>query len=92
MAFDPEQGREVISTWRDISSDAPEELGWAVAVDHARRPSPFVPVEWQGRRVWRSSGSSPARVDVAEKLMEPLRALKPSSTSGSRCRTRWCKR
>ena len=92
MAFDPAQGREVISTWRDISSSGPEELGWAVASVTAP-PEPFVPVEWQGRRVWAVAGQFAGPSDVAEKLMAPLRALEArSSTSSSRCRTRWCRR
>ena len=35
--------------WRDLSEDAPEALGWAVASVTAP-PEPFVPKEWQGRR------------------------------------------
>ena len=76
MAFDPAQGREVISTWRDISSSGPEELGWAVA-SVTLPPEPFVPVEWQGRRVWAVAGQFAGPSDVAEKLMAPLRALNP---------------
>jgi FAD/FMN-containing dehydrogenase len=44
-AFDPEQSHEVIRMWRDISGDAPEALGWAVASVTAP-PEPFVPQEW----------------------------------------------
>jgi FAD/FMN-containing dehydrogenase len=76
MAFDPAQAREVISTWRDISADGPEELGWAVGAVTAP-PEPFVPVEWQGRQVWAVLGQYAGPSDVAEKLMAPLRALGP---------------
>jgi len=76
MGFDPAQGREVIRTWRDISNDAPEELGWVVASVCAP-PEPFVPTEWQGRRVWAVAGQFAGPSDVAEKLMAPLRALGP---------------
>ena len=56
--------------------NGPEELGWAVASVTAP-PEPFVPVEWQGRRVWAVAGQFAGPSDVAEKLMAPLRALGP---------------
>ena len=49
-AFDPAQSHEVIRMWRDLSADAPEALGWAVASITAP-PEPFVPEEWHGRRM-----------------------------------------
>jgi FAD/FMN-containing dehydrogenase len=75
-AFDPEQSHEVIRMWRDISGDAPEALGWAVASVTAP-PEPFVPQEWQGRRVIAIAGQFAGELDEAERLLKPLRALKP---------------
>jgi FAD/FMN-containing dehydrogenase len=75
-AFDPEQSREVISMWRDMSDDAPEALGWAVASITAP-PAPFVPQEWQGKRVIAIAGQFAGDLEEAERLMKPLRGLKP---------------
>ena len=75
-AFDPEQSREVLQIWRDISEDAPEALGWAIASVTAP-PAPFVPQEWQGRRVMAIVGQFAGDLEEAERLLKPLRALKP---------------
>jgi FAD/FMN-containing dehydrogenase len=75
-AFDPEQSREVMRIWRDISEDAPEALGWAIASVTAP-PAPFVPQEWQGRRVMAIVGQFAGDLEEAERLLKPLRALKP---------------
>jgi FAD/FMN-containing dehydrogenase len=75
-AFDPEQSHEVIRMWRDLSGDAPEALGWAVASITAP-PAPFVPQEWQGRRMIAIAGQFAGDLEEAERLMKPLRGLKP---------------
>ncbi|HEV7640654.1 MAG TPA: FAD-binding oxidoreductase [Gaiellaceae bacterium] len=75
-AFDPEQSRDVIGMWRDISENAPEALGWAVASITAP-PAPFVPHEWQGKRVIAVAGQFAGDLEEAERLMKPLRGLKP---------------
>jgi FAD/FMN-containing dehydrogenase len=75
-AFDPAQARDVITTWRNISEHAPEELGWAVASVTAP-PEPFVPAEWHGKRMWAVAGQFAGPQEVAERLLAPLRALKP---------------
>jgi FAD/FMN-containing dehydrogenase len=75
-AFDPDQSHEVIRMWRDISEDAPEALGWAVASITAP-PAPFVPQEWQGRRMIAVAGQFAGDLEEAERLMKPLRGLKP---------------
>jgi FAD/FMN-containing dehydrogenase len=75
-AFDPDQSHELISMWRDISDDAPEALGWAVASITAP-PAPFVPQEWHGRRMIAIAGQFAGDLDEAERLMKPLRGLKP---------------
>jgi FAD/FMN-containing dehydrogenase len=75
-AFDPAQSHEVISMWRDISEDAPEALGWAVA-SITLPPEPFVPQEWQGRRVIGIAGQFAGDLAEAERLLKPLRGLKP---------------
>ena len=74
--FDPAQARELIATWRDISADAPDELGWAIASICAP-PEEFVPVEWQGKRMWAVLGQFAGTQEEAERLLQPLRALKP---------------
>ena len=76
MAFDPAKGREVKRTWRDISDGAPEELGWAVASVVAP-PEPFVPEQWQGKRMWAVAGQFAGPQDEAERLLAPLRAFGP---------------
>ena len=62
--------------WRDISEDAPEALGWAVA-SISLPPAPFVPQEWQGKRVIAIAGQFAGDHAQAEKLLKPLRGLKP---------------
>jgi len=76
MAFDPAKGREVIEAWRDISDNASEDLGWAVASVVAP-PAPFVPEQWHGQRMWAVVGQFAGAHDEAERLLAPLRALKP---------------
>jgi FAD/FMN-containing dehydrogenase len=76
MAFDPAQSHELIAMWRDMSEDAPEALGWAVASITAP-PAPFVPQEWQGKRVIAIAGQFAGDLEEAERLLKPLRGLKP---------------
>jgi FAD/FMN-containing dehydrogenase len=75
-AFDPELSHQVMRMWRDISADAPEALGWAVASITAP-PEPFVPQEWQGRRMIAIVGQFAGDLEEAERLLKPLRGLKP---------------
>lgn len=75
-AFDPAHAHEVIRMWRDISGDAPESLGWALASVTAP-PLPFVPEEWQGRRMIGILGQFAGDPAEAERLLKPLRGLKP---------------
>ena len=75
-AFDPDQSHEVIRMWRDLSEDAPEALGWAVA-SITLPPAPFVPEEWQGRRAIAVAGQFAGDLEEAERLLKPLRGLKP---------------
>lgn len=75
-AFDPAQSHEVLRMWRDISGESPESLGWAIASVTAP-PAPFVPEEWQGKRVIGVLGQFAGDFEKAERLMKPLRALKP---------------
>jgi len=74
--FDPAEARELITTWREISANAPEELGWVVAAVSAP-PEPFVPEEWHGRQMWAVLGQYAGAQEHAERLLAPLRALKP---------------
>jgi hypothetical protein len=74
--FDPAQGREMITTWRDIAADAPDELGWGIASVCAP-PEEFVPVEWHGKRMWGVLGQFAGAQEEAERILQPLRALKP---------------
>jgi FAD/FMN-containing dehydrogenase len=75
-AFDPAQSHDVVRMWRDISADAPEALGWAVASITAP-PAPFVPEEWHGKRVIAIAGQFAGDLEEAERLLKPLRGLKP---------------
>jgi FAD/FMN-containing dehydrogenase len=75
MAFDPAKGAEVIRTWRDLSHDS-DDIGWAVASLTAP-PEPFVPVEWQGKRIIGMAGMIAGPREAAEKALAPLRALGP---------------
>jgi FAD/FMN-containing dehydrogenase len=76
MAFDPAKGRDVLATWRDISDGAPEELGWGAASIVAP-PEPFVPEQWQLKRMWAVAGQFAGPQDEAERILAPLRALGP---------------
>jgi hypothetical protein len=74
--FPAEQSGDVIRTWRDVSDNSPEELGWAVASICAP-PEPFVPEEWHFRRMIGVAGLYAGSQEEAEKQLQPLRALKP---------------
>lgn len=75
-AFDPAKGGDVIRVWRAVSEGAPEALGWAVASVVAP-PEPFVPEEWQGKRVWAIAGMFAGTQEEAERVLAPVRALGP---------------
>jgi FAD/FMN-containing dehydrogenase len=75
-AFTPDKATEVIRTWRDVSAEASDDLGWVVASITAP-PEPFVPEEWRGRRVVGVAGMHAGPQDDAERALQPLRALGP---------------
>jgi FAD/FMN-containing dehydrogenase len=75
-AFDPDKGAEVIRVWRDLSHDS-EDVGWAIASICAP-PEPFVPEDWQGKRMVAVAGMIAGPHDAAEKVLAPLRALGPA--------------
>ena len=74
-AFAPDQADDVIRTWRDLS-DSSDDIGWAVASITAP-PEDFVPVEAHGMRVIGVAGLIAGSHEEAEKILAPLRALKP---------------
>ena len=74
-AFDPEQGAEVVRTWRDLSHNR-DDVGWMVASVTAP-PEPFVPEQWHGRRIVAVAGMVAGPHDEAEKILAPIRALGP---------------
>jgi len=73
--FDPAKSADVIRTWRDLSHTN-DDIGWAVASITAP-PEPFIPAEWQGKRVIGVAGMIAGPHDAAEKALAPLRALGP---------------
>ena len=73
-AFEPEKGAEVIRTWRDLGNGS-DDIGWAAA-SICLPPEPFVPAEWQGRRVIGVAGLV-SSLEEGEKTLAPLRALGP---------------
>jgi FAD/FMN-containing dehydrogenase len=75
MAFPPEQSAEVIRLWRD-SSHGSDDIGWAVASITAP-PEEFVPKEWHGKRVIGVAGMIAGAHEDAERVLAPIRALKP---------------
>jgi FAD/FMN-containing dehydrogenase len=74
-AFPPDQSEEVVRTWRDLSAGS-DDIGWAAAWVTAP-PEEFVPEEWRGKRVIAVAGMIAGAHDKAEKVLAPLRALKP---------------
>jgi FAD/FMN-containing dehydrogenase len=74
--FRPDQGRELLETFRDMSETAPDELGWGVASVTAP-PEPFVPQEWQGKRMWGVIAVIAGSPEDGERLLRPIRALQP---------------
>ena len=73
--FDPAKSADVIRTWRELSHGG-DDIGWAVASITAP-PEPFVPVEWQGKRVIGVAGMIAGPHEAAENVLAPLRALGP---------------
>jgi FAD/FMN-containing dehydrogenase len=74
-AFDPAKSREVLGIWRDLSHGS-DDIGWAVASLTAP-PEPFVPQEWQGKRVIGVAGLIAGSPADAEQVLAPLRAVGP---------------
>lgn len=74
--FDSAKSHEVIRTWRDISADAPETIGWAVA-SLTVPPDPMFPEEWQLKRVIAVAGIGTGPQEETERIVQPLRALGP---------------
>jgi FAD/FMN-containing dehydrogenase len=74
--FDPVSARHLITTWREISAEAPDDLGWVVAAVCAP-PEPFVPTEWHGKQMWAVLGQFAGAQEDGERLLAPLRALNP---------------
>ena len=75
-AFPPEKTADVIRLWRDISAESSEDLGWGIA-SVALPPEPFVPAEWQFKRVIGIAGMHAGGQEAAEGMLAPLRALGP---------------
>jgi FAD/FMN-containing dehydrogenase len=73
-AFEPEKGADVIRTWRELGQRS-DDIGWGVA-SICLPPEPFVPAEWQGRRVVGVAGLVTS-LEAGEKVLAPLRALRP---------------
>jgi len=75
--FDPAKSAEVVKTWRDISENATDGLGWGVASVTAP-PEPFVPEQWHFKRMIGVLGMvSGASDEEAEAIVAPLKALGP---------------
>jgi FAD/FMN-containing dehydrogenase len=74
-AFPPKQAAEVVRTWRDLSHGS-DDIGWATAFVTAP-PEPFVPAEWHGKKIIAVAGMIAGAHDQAEKILAPIRALKP---------------
>lgn len=74
-AFPPDQSAELIRIWRDQSHGS-DDIGWAVASITAP-PEPFIPAEWQGKRMIAVAGMIAGDHDAAQKVLAPIRALKP---------------
>src|SRR5579884_4182269 len=75
-AFPPERTADVVRLWRDISAEADDDLGWAVASITAP-PEPFVPEEWRLKRMIGVAGMYAGSQEDAERVLAPLRALGP---------------
>jgi len=75
-AFPPEKTADVIRTWRDVTAESSDDLGWAIA-SIALPPEPFVPAEWQFKRVIGVAGMHAGPHEEAERALKPLRALGP---------------
>ncbi|HEY2543185.1 MAG TPA: FAD-binding oxidoreductase [Gaiellaceae bacterium] len=74
-AFHPDKAAEVARLWRDLSNES-DDIGWALASITAP-PAPFVPEEWQGKRVPAIAGMIAGPHEAAEKILAPFRALGP---------------
>src|SRR5579885_931318 len=75
-AFPPEKTVELVRTWRDLSAEADDDLGWAVASITAP-PEPFVPEEWRLKRMVGVAGMYAGPPEKAEQVLAPIRALGP---------------
>jgi FAD/FMN-containing dehydrogenase len=70
-AYDPADAREVLTAFRDFHATASEAAGLAVGYITAP-PEEFVPLEWQGRRMFIIAGLYNAPAEEGEAVMRPL--------------------
>ena len=72
--YAPDAAVDVIAGWRDSVADAPDELTSIVAATTAP-PAPFIPAEWQGRKVVAVVACWAGEPEDGEPVVKPLRSL-----------------
>jgi FAD/FMN-containing dehydrogenase len=76
LLFEWERAQEVLAAYRDVMTDAPDELGGCASLQLGP-PAPFVPAALVGRPILAIIVAAFADGDEAERLIAPLRALRP---------------
>jgi FAD/FMN-containing dehydrogenase len=77
MAFDWDRAGEVISTWRDLADDAPDDLG-TCAVALTAPPEEFVPERLHGKPAVGIAGGWFGDAADGEAYLKPLKDLGPA--------------
>jgi FAD/FMN-containing dehydrogenase len=74
IAWPFERAEEIFSTYRSLTATSPRELAvWLVLVNAP--PAPFVPVEWQGKRVCAMSVCYSGDLRNTAEVMAPIHSL-----------------
>jgi FAD/FMN-containing dehydrogenase len=74
IAWPFERADEILSAYRQITTEAPRELAvWLVLINAP--PMPFVPEEWHGRRICAMVVCYSGALDQTDEALAPIRAL-----------------
>jgi FAD/FMN-containing dehydrogenase len=74
IAWPFERADEILSAYRQITTEAPRELAvWLVLINAP--PMPFVPEEWHGRRICAMVVCYSGDLDQTDEVLAPIRAL-----------------
>ena len=74
IAWPSERTDEILRAYRTMTGDAPRELAvWLLLMQAP--PEPFIPLEWQGRKICAMTVCYTGELDRVDEVLAPIRAL-----------------